>query len=140
MENHTELNDLEFVTHLKDCTLDPALFSHEAHLRLAWLKIEQVGVEWAISEIRNLLLNYVDFLGAKDKYNETLTVAAVKVVNHFMLKSASDTFADFIQEFPRLKSAFRELIAQHYSTDIFNSEQAKTSYLEPELLPFEIGK
>lgn len=136
MEHH-ELNDWELIAQLKDCSLDPALFSHEAHLRLAWLKISEVGAERAIIEIRSLLLNYVDYLGAKDKYNETLTVAAVKTVRHFMLKSVSDNFADFMVEFPRLKSAFRELIAQHYSTDIFNSESAKGIYLEPELLPFD---
>ena len=129
--------DEAFIARLKDCTLDPACFSHEAHLRLAWLMITQLGTDPAIAEIRSLLLSYVDFLGARDKYNETLTVAAVKTVRHFMLRSDSDNFTAFLLEFPRLKTAFRELISRHYATDIFNSEQAKTVYLEPELLPFD---
>ncbi|MCE3296627.1 MAG: hypothetical protein K0R65_2341 [Crocinitomicaceae bacterium] len=137
MEKHVELTNAELVGRLADCSLDPEYFSHEAHLRLAWLQIKEKGTEAAIAEIRTLLLNYVSFLGADDKYNETLTVAAVKTVNHFMLKSASDNFADFILEFPRLKTAFRELIAQHYSTDIFSSETARKTFLEPELLPFD---
>ena len=42
-----------------------------------------------------------------------------------------------MEEFPRLKNNFKDLIAQHYQMDIYRSQRAKTAYLEPDLLPFD---
>jgi hypothetical protein len=133
---HYDLSDLEFEQQFAACTLDPAVFSHEAHLRLAWIHIKKSGADGAVKNINAQLVKYVNHLGAQEKYNKTLTVAAVRAVNHFMQKSAADNFQDFISEFPRLIHSFKELIAQHYSTDIFNSEKAKADFLEPDLLAF----
>tara|TARA_R110002167_G_scaffold110831_7_gene281906 strand:- start:312 stop:725 length:414 start_codon:yes stop_codon:yes gene_type:complete len=137
MELHFNLTDIEFINALEEGTLDPALFSHEAHLRLAWIQINNYGVENAIACISHQLSIYVAFLNASDKYNATLTVAAIRTVKHFMDKSKSSNFRDFITEFPRLKYNFKELIGLHYGFDIFNSVAAKNKYLEPDLLPFE---
>jgi hypothetical protein len=137
MEKHFELNDTEFTQQFENCTLEASLFSHEAHLRLAWIYIRQFGSEEAISIIRNQIQRYAASLGAHDKYNETVTVASVKAVAHFIRKSKSDTFAAFISENQQLKTHFKQLLATHYSTDIFTSETAKTSFLEAELDPFD---
>lgn len=137
MEEHYELNDREFEDQFSSCSLNPSLFSHEAHLRLAWIHIRKYGCTQAITNITSQLQQFVTFLGARDKYNETVTVAAVKAVNHFMVKSRTENFLSFISENPRLKSSFRELLGYHYITDIFVSEKAKKEFLEPELLPFD---
>lgn len=137
MQKHRSLSDAEFKEQFLSCALNPAVFSHEAHLRLAWLTIEQYGLDKAEQEVEQQLLNFVEFVGAKDKYHKTLTLAAMKIVNHFMQKSGSDNFTDFIQEFPQLNKNFKELIASHYSVDIFKSEKAKRAFLEPDLLPFD---
>jgi hypothetical protein len=136
MNSHFEINDELFETQFQNCELDPALFNHEAHLRLAWIHITKYGADKAIENITRQLFSFVVSLGAIDKYNKTLTVAAIKAVNHFICKSGTDNFYDFIQEFPRLRYNFRELMGFHYQVDIFNSEIAKQNYLEPDLLPF----
>ena len=136
MENHFKLTDLEFEQQFIHCKLNPNDFTHEAHLRLAWIFINKYGIEKAMDIVQNQLKNFVKFVGAKDKYNTTLTIAATKAVYHFMLKSNSNTFKDFITEFPRLKYNFKELMACHYGFDIFNSIKAKQEFLEPDLLPF----
>ena len=136
METHFALNDAEFEQQFASGVLDPALFSHEAHLRLAWIHIRKYGEEQAITNICLQLLNFTSRLGAVAKYNITVTVAAIKAVHHFLRKSGSDNFYEFIREFPRLKHNFRNVIATHYSMDIFKLEQAKQKYLEPDLLAF----
>ncbi|GAB4004037.1 hypothetical protein GCM10028808_00890 [Spirosoma migulaei] len=136
MKSHFELSDELFAEQFKSCRLDPAIFSHEAHLRLAWIHIHQYGVDTAIETICEQLVAFVDALGARDKYNKTLTIAAIRAVNHFMNKSDANNFYDFIQQFPRLNYNFRELISAHYQVDIYKSELAKREYLEPDLLPF----
>lgn len=136
MENHLLLSDHEFEEQFKSCRLNLDLFSHEAHIRLAWIHINKYGIDQAINNICELLMNYVSHLGARNKFNKTLTVAAVRAVYHFMLKANFSTFETFINKYPRLKYNFKELIATHYAIDIF-SESAKKEYMEPDLLPFD---
>jgi hypothetical protein len=137
MEPHFTLSDAELETQFAKQTLDPTYFSHEAHLRLAWIHIRKYGIENAIRNITRQIKEYADGLGAKDKYNETVTIAAMRAVYHFMLRSKEKTFKNFIQLNPRLKFNFRELMDAHYSTNIFKSQRAKEKYLEPERLPFD---
>lgn len=136
MEDHFKLSDSEFEKKFEDSKLDPSMFNHEAHLRLAWIHIHNYGIEKALKNVPLQLQYFVGYIGAKDKYNATLTIAAIKAVHHFMLKSKSENFKDFIVEFPRLKYNFKELLGCHYRIDIFNSIEAKTNFLEPDLLPF----
>ncbi|UII32044.1 hypothetical protein LVD17_27550 [Fulvivirga ulvae] len=137
MKNHIDLSDAEFSRQFASCQVDPAIFNHEAHLRLAWVHIRQYGIENAIVRIQEQLEAFVAYVGARDKYNKTLTIAATKAVYHFMLKSVSHSFHDFINEFPQLKSNFKALMNAHYRIDIFNSPKAKAEFLEPDLLPFD---
>lgn len=137
MQNHYSLTDAEFELQFFNCTLNESLFNHEAHIRLAWIHITKYGVDRAVSNIEKQLVKYVASLGAQDKYNKTVTIAAIKAVYHFIQKSKSNNFKDFIEEFPRLKTNFKDLLSQHYSINIFNSENAKSSFLEPNLLPFD---
>lgn len=37
MKTHHQLNDQQFEEQFQNCTFDPTLFTHEAHLRLAWI-------------------------------------------------------------------------------------------------------
>jgi CRISPR/Cas system-associated endonuclease/helicase Cas3 len=137
MENHYQLSDEQFLLALETATLNPKLFSHEAHLRFAYLLIYNHDIDKAIDICCKQIRDYANSLGAKDKFNKTVTIAAVKAVYHFMLRSETENFKDLIKEFPRLKNNFRDLLSQHYGIDIFNSEIAKSSFLEPDLLPFD---
>lgn len=137
--SHFDLSDTEFEQQIVHCSFPADEFTHEAHLRLAYMHIQKYGIKLAQNNIQNLLLNFVQYVGAKDKYNKTLTIAAIKVVYHFMQNSTSENFVSFLQEFPQLKSRFKQLIDVHYSFDIFNSKKAKQAYLEPDLLPFDVA-
>lgn len=136
MKDHSYFTDEEFLGLFRSCELEEELFSHEAHLRLAWLNIKSLGLDGAVEQTRNDLWNYVDHLNLQDIYNETVTIAAVKTVSQFMQKSDGESFEDLMIEFPRLKNNFKDLLAKHYSVDIFNSSEAKKTYLEPDLTPF----
>lgn len=137
MEKHFYLTDDELEEQFENCKLNPLIFSHEAHLRLAWVHIIKYGIEKVILNVPLQLKYFTEYVGEKEKYNETLTIAAIQAVYHFTLRSKSDNFTDFITEFPRLKNNFRKLMDFHYGFDIFNSDKAKREYFEPDLLPFD---
>ncbi|MEM7367733.1 MAG: hypothetical protein AAF587_03965 [Bacteroidota bacterium] len=136
LNNHLDLSDEEFVRKFSQCTLAPALFSHEAHVRLAWIHLRKYDLASATTTICDLITNFVTHLGAQSKYNTTLTIAAIQIVHHFMQQSEADNFFDFMLASPKLKTDFKALIQSHYSVDIFQSEKAKKEYIEPDILPF----
>jgi hypothetical protein len=136
MEPHFTLTDYEFETHFENCSLNASLFSHEAHLRLAWIHITKYGENIALENVSKQLVNFTAFVGAEHKYNHTITIAAIKAVSHFINKSTSNSFQHFILEFPMLKYNFKDLMGFHYQVDIFKLEKAKKTFLEPDLLPF----
>ena len=137
MENHYSLTDYDVEQQFAAATLDPSILTHEAHLRLAWIHLNNYGLKKALENLTAQLKNYTRAVGAAAKYNETVTIAAVYAVNHFMIRSNHTDFAIFIAENSMLKTNFKDLINTHYRTDIFKSEHAKSCFLEPELLPFD---
>jgi len=137
VKSHHELSDIEFLKQFENCSLSPELFTHEAHLRLAWLHIVKYGINKAEKNIAHQIKKYVAFVGAQDKYNETVTIAGIKAVNHFIKCSTTINFIDFIKENNCLMSDFKGLLLSHYSTNIFDSDKAKTEFIEPELEAFQ---
>lgn len=135
--HHSQLNDTEFVESFEKGSLNPKLFDHEAHLRLAWIYIRDFGEQKAVEKTCAGIKHFDVIYGKGDKFHTTITVAAVKVVHHFVEKSKSKTFSCFMEEFPRLKTAFKELLDQHYGFNIFSSDEAKTNYIAPDKLPFD---
>ncbi|MCK8522212.1 hypothetical protein M0D21_11565 [Aquimarina sp. D1M17] len=135
IQHHFELSDSDFEAQFANCTLDAKLFTHEAHIRLAWILIQKHGIRLAEEKIQEQIKDFVKSVGALDKYNTTLTIAAIRIVNCFMQKSNSESFKDFIVDFPKLKTDFKSLIKSHYSIDVFTSDKAKKEFLAPDLLP-----
>ena len=137
MKDHHSLSDSELLESLARGDLNPSLFNHEAHLRWGWILLKENRLEEAVKKACIQLQKYTENLGVSDKYNETVTVAAIRAIHHFRLRSEKASFDDFILEFPKLKSSFKELMGFHYSLDIFNEQKAKDGYIEPDLLPFD---
>lgn len=136
MVSHNELTNKEFVAQFENCSLNPALFSHEAHIRLAWIYIVKYGKDKAEERIQKYLKAFVKHVGATDKYNVTLTIAAIKIVAHFSNESDKNNFSEFILEYPKLNTSFKELVSTHYGINIYNSKLAKKKYIKPDLQPF----
>ena len=137
MKTHYSLSDHEFEKQFADLSLKPTLFSHEAHLRLAWIHINKYGVKQAIRNITTQIKAFATFHNEAAKYNHTVTIAAIRAVYHFVLKSEADTFEDLMRDFPRLENNFKGLLNSHYSDNIFANKQAKKTYIEPDLEPFD---
>ncbi|MEL7221443.1 MAG: hypothetical protein AAGJ93_09005 [Bacteroidota bacterium] len=137
MDNHFRYTDDELEALFESCQLKLMYFNHEAHLRLACLRIKKYGTTWAIENMTRRIHDYATSLGAAKNHNHTVTVAAVKVVAHFMGRANEDSFAELVIKFARMKHQFKELLFSHYSIDIFNEEAARIQYLEPDLQPFD---
>lgn len=130
------ISDQQFEEQFQDLSLDPQLFNHEGHLRLAWIHLNKYGLEQAIQNLCDQIRKFATHHGAPDKYHCTLTVAAVKTMHHFMQKTDSSSFEDLIETFPRIKYNFKDLIDAHYGFNILASAEAKKEFIEPDLIPY----
>ena len=61
VQEHRKLTDDAFNKAFEDCSLNPKMFSHEAHIRLAWIHIRKFGVEKAVANIQELITSYVNY-------------------------------------------------------------------------------
>lgn len=136
VRDHSQLTDDEIEQQFERCTFKPSMFSHEAHLRLAYIHIRKYGLKQAEENMVNQIKGYAEYYGAKDKFNKTVTIAAVKAMHHFMEKAGSDSFKGLINEFPGLKTSFRSILALHYGFNVFDDSRAKKEFVSPDLLPF----
>lgn len=136
IKDHSHLTDQEFENQFETYTLKPSMFSHEAHLRLAYIHIKKYGATQAEINMCEQIKGYAESLGVYDKFNKTVTVASVKVMNHFMQKSKTNSFDDLMSEFPKLNTNFREILSQHYGFNVFADKKAKKVFIEPDLMPF----
>ncbi|MCW4470040.1 hypothetical protein OGH69_13765 [Flavobacterium sp. MFBS3-15] len=113
METHFTLTDAEFERLFESCSFDPALFTHEAHIRLAWIHIRKYGLDKASCNVVSQLQEYTTALGVADKFDLGLTISSLRIINHFIMESTDSSFEMFIKEFPNLNTHFKDLLLQY---------------------------
>ena len=136
IKDHTQLSDEDYERQFERCTFKPRLFTHEAHLRLAYIHIRKYGLAQAEKNMADQIKQFADYYGASEKFNKTVTIAAVKAMNHFMNKATSDGFFNMMKEFPQLSTNFKGILRQHYSFNVFSDPRAKKDFILPDLLSF----
>ena len=132
--SHFDFSDADFLNDFSNCTFPPTLFTHEAHLRLAWILLKKFDAEKAGEKLCELIQRFDQKFGDGTKYHCTITMAAAQIVNHFMDKK-NETFHDFIHANPRLMTHFKDLILAHYTDDVFTNQDAAKAYHSP-AVPF----
>lgn len=128
-------SDEELLKKLKDGTLPPADFTHEAHIRLVWILRHKKRDE-LFHEVSQIIKNYAKSIGEDSIYHTTLTYAAVMIILNRIKSTSLDDFPPFIQENTDLITDFRNLIAQHYTDMTLNAEVARKEIIAPDILPF----
>jgi hypothetical protein len=132
MENHTSQSDRDFRAAFESCTVAPAEFNHEAHLRLAYVYLVENDLASAQRKMRGALLSFLAAHGIPpEKFHETLTRAWVLAVRHFMSRSPSLCFSDFAAKSQPLLDS--KVMLTHYSASVLFSPSARATYIEPDL-------
>lgn len=110
-EKHRQLSDKDFIRLFNECTLDPDIFTHEAHLRLAWLLIKEHGLQLATEMLCSQIMQFDRQHGKGTKFNKDVTLAAAQLVDDLQRQSHDRSFTDFIGHHPRLFTDFGTLLA-----------------------------
>ncbi|SRR6266545_4955682 len=144
------MTDDEFLTAFEECKLARQDWTHEAHIRMAWLYLTQLpDAESALDRVRSGIkklnaafarqrsplcraANPKDARGLTG-YHETITAAFVAVIASRI--GLSEDFAAFRDHNPDLFDRKLTALLKHYRPERLYSPTAKKEFIEPDLIP-----
>lgn len=122
-------DDRKFLESFEQCSLGAKCWTHAAHVRMGWLVLEtSTSFDDALMRIRNGIMR---FNSTKNSigYHETITIAFARIIDS--RREAGESFQVFSE---KNKDLFEKtLLERFYSAAILRSEQARESFLEPDL-------
>ena len=132
------MTDDEFLNAFENCTLTRAEWTHEAHVRMAWLycRREQT-TEAALAKMRAGIPRLNAALGtAPELYHETVTSAFGTAVHRRASKpDATGSWPEFRATNPDLFNRENPILQTHYSPETLQSEAARLSFVAPDRTP-----
>jgi hypothetical protein len=127
------MSDDEFLEAFEECRIPKALWTHEAHVRMAWLYLGRRSLAEVIPFVRRAIQRYNASLGNTEGYHETITLAYLVLIDHRMVRgSEGETFASFSRDHPDLLDRSLTAVLDHYSREVLFSEEAIRGFVEPD--------
>jgi len=131
-KSHHDLDDQNFLGLLEAGTLEPALFNHEAHIRVGYLYLRDGSFTSALDRMRDTLVRFTIIVGAEGKYHETITAAYLALINEQLQRNGDGGgWSGFIANNPDLLAA--DLISRYYDPTTLKSEIARATFVLPAL-------
>lgn len=137
VEHKLSQQDVDFRAAFEAGVVSPSDFSHEAHVRLAYVYVVENGVDGAAEKMRKALLNFLKHNNIpQSKFHETITRAWVLAVRHFMSRSVSESAGDFIAQNRELLDT--KIMLTHYSAAVLFSTEARAHFVDPDIDPIPL--
>jgi hypothetical protein len=137
-DEHLKLSDTEFLDAFTQCTLPAKLWSHTAHVRLAWLRLAEHPYEDALISVRRGIQSYNEaVLHKENAYHETITVAFMRLVAHAK-HAGVDSLSALESTHPALFDRQLSAVLVHYTRDRLMSNEARARFVEPDLVPLPV--
>ena len=106
---------------------------HQAHLRFAWAVLDEADDIDDAVRVVSLTVRHVSELGGNPgKYHETVTVFWIRLMAH--LRETYPELENVEQMVERYPAALDPGLPNRHWSDL-DSPQAKTSWVEPDLIP-----
>lgn len=127
-----EQADKDFLAQFETCALLESEWTHAAHVRVAWICLNQSTPDMALERIRTGILRYnTDVLNRRHKYHETVTVAFSRIVAARMREN--EPWAEFARRIDDMLDTAQPLLLRYYSEDRLFSDEARTQFVEADL-------
>lgn len=119
---------------MADVMANATRFGHRQHIHLAWLAIRCYGIDEATRLVNEGIKTTARYVGAPQKYHETISRAWMRLVAHHIASDPVDNFSAFASRYPQLLD--KRLLTRHYRPATLSSEQARIDWVAPDLAPF----
>ena len=132
--------DSAFLADFEALRVPASTFSHRQHVRLAWtlLRVDPTG---AFDRVESGIRRFAAHHDAAAKYHVTITKAWMRLVQAALTVSPpadGDRFDAWIPSAPELLDPGR--LRRHYSDARLTSDEARATFLEPDLQPLGLGR
>ncbi len=129
------MTDAEFLRAFEECTLPASAWTHQAHVRMAWLYLRAHPLPEGLSRARDGIQRYnAAVLKKENAYHETITCAYVRLVHDRMrMNGAVKDFASFCTHAPDLLDRTLTALLRHYRRETLFSDEARAGFVEPDL-------
>ena len=128
------MDDSEFLRLFHEGALTGDEFRHRGHLRLAWLVLSRHPRDEAERIVASEIRRFAVANGASNRYHDTLTRFWVRLLSHAMENAPEARSIDeLLSVFPFLLD--KSLPYRHWRGETFNSDLARTGWVEPDLVP-----
>lgn len=124
--------DQRFLWAFEDCALPESLWTHLAHIRIAWICLNLAPPAEALTRIRQGILRYnTEVLHRRHKYHETVTVAFTHIIADRM--QDCERWTDFAERISDLLNPGNPVLLRYYSKDRLMSDAARADFVAPDL-------
>ena len=128
------MDDIEFLKLFHEGALTGDEFRHRGHLRLARLVLSRHPRDEAEQIVAREIRMFAVANGASNRYHDTLTRFWVRLLSHAMENApGARTIDELLNVFPFLLD--KSLPYRHWRGETFNSDPARTGWVEPDLVP-----
>jgi hypothetical protein len=124
------MTDDEFLAAFEACGFARPEWTHEAHVRMAWLYLTRLPFAAALEKVRKGIQKLNGRIGSPDGYHETVTVAYVRVIASRL--ADGEDYPAFRGRHPDLFDRTLAALLRHYSKERLFSAEARTGFVEPD--------
>jgi len=118
---------------LETCTTPASDFPHRSHLVVATWYLTDSSATNALQKMRSAILNFLDHYKIEGKYNETITLFWITMVEQYLAKLP--THFSLLERTNAVTASLNEsrLMFEYYSEELLWSERAMKEWVEPDL-------
>lgn len=127
------MTNQELVERFETLTLNPELFPHREHVRLAWIYLRDYPTLTALSKFCDGLKRFAASVGKPDLYHETITWAYLLLIRERMEKTVAwESWEDFAEKNGDLLDWQSNILKRYYREETLQSDLAKRVFLFPD--------
>jgi hypothetical protein len=131
------MTDVELTRALERGEIPNQRFHHVSHLHVAWVYLaESLSVQEAANKMCQTLRRFAAVAGKPEKYHETITLFWVQLLAWAQRASRAERLEDVVHANPQLLE--KNFPLAYYSADRLFSDEARASWIEPDLKPLSI--
>ena len=131
------MTDMELTRALERGEIANEDFHHVSHLHVAWVYLaESSSVQQAANKMRDTLRRFATAAGKPQKYHETITLFWVHLLSRARADSGEERLEELVYANPQLLE--KNFPLAYYSAERLFSDEARTSWVEPDLKPLSI--
>jgi hypothetical protein len=131
------MSDVELTRALERGEIANEDFRHASHLHVAWVYLaESLSVHQAANKMRETLRRFAAVAGKPEKYHETITLFWVHLLSRGYAASRGGRLEEIVHANPQLLE--KNFPLAYYSAERLFSDEARTSWVEPDLKPLSI--